>query len=297
MRESEGTGTGKLRMRRGVRGAAACAGAVLAALAVVAGAAAQEMPEVREVELGRLPQRVSLYLAERAQVSVTFAGDFGPVRVTGVLEEAPREALRLEDPAGRAYEARWDELRLMANTEYPTEGFPAGSFQVALLSDPPATGGSAGYRVAGILASQPGTSQGRWRLLRAPEGTLRLAGRPYGTLNIPVARITALAAVPVVGDVAEIPPAPLRLEVLSGATVSIPFAEVQAFQRNLARGTAAVTLLDEQSFTGKLVEMPDVTLTVTASPGPDSREAAPPRTVRLAEVAQFERPMAAVRRY
>jgi hypothetical protein len=257
------------------------------------GALAQE-PEI-EVGLGKLPQRVSIFLTARALVSVTFTGDYGPVRVTGSLDEAPKEPLRLTDTAGRAREVSWDEIRTMTNTDYPTEGFPAGSFQVALITDATSgtTPGGIAYRpgiTTGSTTSVVGAAQGAWRMLKAPEGTLKLSGSPFGTLSVPTSRIAAFEVVPIIGDVAELPQATIKLEVLQGSTVSVPFSEVRLLQRNTVRGTARVTLMDEQTFTGKVVELPKVSLSITPTDIVDAEGKTPPaRTISLEDVVQFER--------
>jgi hypothetical protein len=215
--------------------------------------------------------------------------------VTGSLDEAPKEPLRLTDTAGRAREVSWDEIRTMTNTDYPTEGFPAGSFQVALITDATSgtTPGGIAYRpgiTTGSTTSVVGAAQGAWRMLKAPEGTLKLSGSPFGTLSVPTSRIAAFEVVPIIGDVAELPQATIKLEVLQGSTVSVPFSEVRLLQRNTVRGTARVTLMDEQTFTGKVVELPKVSLSITPTDIVDAEGKTPPaRTISLEDVVQFER--------
>ena len=271
---------------------------LVAATAAVHSAQAQQPAADADIGLGKLPQRVSVYLAARSQVSVTFAGDYGPVRLTGSLEEAPKEPLHLTDAAGRSRDVSWDEIRTMMNTDYPTEGFPAGSFQVALITDNvnSAAGntlGGAGYRTglgAAATSAVVGASQGAWRMLKAPEGTLKMTGSPFGALSVPTSRITAFEVVPIVGDVVDLPSAPVKLEVLQGSTVNVPFSDIRLLQRNAVRGTARVTLMDEQSFSGKIVELPKVSLSITPSDTVDPEGKTPAaRTINLEDMVQFER--------
>lgn len=305
MRNGSGQTTLAKRAGVGLLALAAAVAAVNGAQSARAQAPAATSPD--EIGLGPLEQRVSVYLAARAQVSVTFTGDYGPVRLTGSLDEAPKDPLHLTDNSGRTRDVSWDEIRTMTNTEYPTEGFPAGSFQVALITDN-ATGTTGnmtagiGYRsVAGSGASSSivGASQGVWRMLRAPEGTLKLTGSPFGTLSVPTSRISAFEVVPIIGNVLDLPQTPIKLEVLQGTTVSVPLSEVRLLQRNAVRGTARVTLLDEQSFSGKIIELPKVTLSIAPTDLVDPAGKTPPaRAVNMEDVVQFERATGGlVRRY
>jgi hypothetical protein len=210
-----------------------------------------------------LEQPIALYVADRPHVTVSLTGSTGPLRVTGVLEQTPGEPLRLTDSAGRPRDVRWSEIVNLTRTEYPQEGLPTGSFQVSLLSDMAMQGryGDALGAGGGLAGSR--TSYEGWRLLRLPEGSLTLKGEPYGTLTLPVARLTGLSMEPIRGNVTELPVGDIRVQVLDQTVVGIPTRSVSWFRRDLAAGTITVVLADQQVFTGKLVELPRVSVNVT----------------------------------
>jgi hypothetical protein len=257
------------------RRATALAGMVGLALAgVLAGPSAR----AQDTDLGPLPKPVTIYLLDRAAVTVTFDGDYGPVRVTGVLQDAPKDALHLTGAPGKTRDAAWSEIRSLTVATVPTVDTPAGTRQVSLLSDPtPASQTQPGSYAARVLNG----GETGWRLAKLPEGSLTLRGEPYGTLAVPTARITSFQMEAIRGNITDVPAGTVRLEVMNGTSVSIPLESVQWLQRDVPNGTATVTLLDDQSFTGKLVEVPKVTLAVDTDKGKQN--------VAFDQVAQFER--------
>ena len=228
-------------------------------------------------ELGPVPQPVSVFLLDKPTVSVNFNGAYGLVRVTGALERAPDEVLRLRTVMGAARDARWTEVRGLNLVDYPREGLPAGTYQAAMVSDPPAI-----TQIQGAGIGRDYTAQsGAWRVTRLPEGELTLSGAPYGSITIPVSRVTSFQIEPIRGNVTQFPQGQVRVEVLEGKTVSLPLPEILTLQRDQSRGTVQLTLADGQVFTGKLVELPNVNIPVTTTGGPVS--------VPLSRVSYLER--------
>jgi len=206
-----------------------------------------------ELDLGPPARPVVILLADQPVVTVDLSGDYGPVRITGTLEATPKAAVDLG-----SREATWNEVRALARVTQPSEGFPAGSFRVALVTDDvPATQTAGTGYVTGLLNTE---AQGAWRALRLPEGTITLRGKPYGTLSIPTSRINQLRLEPVRGDVQTMPAGSIRVELFPGNVVSVPLSEVQYLQRNLRKGTISVILADDQTFSGKLLELPKVSI-------------------------------------
>jgi hypothetical protein len=224
-------------------------GVALAGGLVPLGVSAQD----QGLDLGPPARPVVILLANRPVVTVDVAGDYGPVRVTGTLEAAPQAALDLG-----SREVDWSEVRSISRVVQPSEGFPADSFRVSLVTDDvPATQAAGTGSVTDLLSAE---AQGTWRALRLPEGALTLKGEPYGTLKIPTARINQLRLEPVQGDVQSLPAGTVRVEVLPGSVVSVPLPQVQYLQRDLRRGTITVILADDQTFSGKLLELPKVSI-------------------------------------
>jgi len=147
------------------------------------------------------------------------------------------------------------------------------------------SGQAAGSSLSRIYDS----TQGTWRALELPVGQLTLRGQPYGTLAFPTARLTAFLLEPLRGNLGELPAGNIRLEVLGGAVVNIPLTQVQLYQRDVARGTLRVTLMDEQMFSGKVLELPKVSLSVDTG-----REK---QSIPLDRVAQMERTPPGGRRF
>lgn len=246
-------------------------GLLAGSLLVGAGARAQE-----DVELGPIPRPVSLFLLEKPTMTVSFVGSHGPVRVTGTLEGSPEEPLRVRSQQGIPREARWTEVRSLSIVEYPREGMPVGSYQASLVSD---VGTSL---ISATTAVRDYTTQtGAWMAGRLPEGELTLSGRPYGSLSIPLTRVTAVQMEPIRGTVTTFPQGNLQLQVLDGKNVALPLQDVLVIQRDETRGTAVVTLADNQTFTGRLLDVPNVNIPITTPTGPV--------TIPLQRVAFLER--------
>jgi hypothetical protein len=224
-------------------------GLALAGGLAAVGAHAQD----KELDLGPPARPVVILLADKPVVTIDLVGDYGPVRVTGTLDATPKGALDLG-----SREVSWNEIRSFTRVIQPSEGFPAGSFRVALVTDdvPATQSASAGY-VTGLLNTE---TQGTWRALRLPEGTLTLQGKPYGTLSIPTSRINQMRLEPVRGDVQALPAGNIRVELFPGNVVSVPLPDVQYLQRDVRKGTISVILGDDQTFSGKLLELPKVTI-------------------------------------
>lgn len=250
---------------------------VLGGLLAASLAAALPLRAQEDTDLGPVPSLVSLYLLERPTVSVSFQGAHGPVRVLGTLDRAPEELPHLRSLYGVPRETRWTEIRNLSIVEYPREGMPAGTYQVALVSDPIPAG-----QVAAITATRDYTTQtGAWSAARLPEGELTLSGAPYGTLAIPLSRVTSMQMEPIRGNVTQFPQGQVRVEVVEGRTINVPLQDLLTLQRDQARGTVAVTLVDGQVFTGRLVELPDVNVSLTTQNGMV--------TVPLSRVSYLER--------
>lgn len=210
-----------------------------------------------QVDTEPLPRPITVYLADHSQVSVTFTGDYGPVRVTGSLDAAPKAGFKVTSLRGRSREVSWDEVRSLNVVQNVSEGFPSGSFGVNLITD---SAPSTELPGTGYSARLSTTDQATWRILGLPEGTLTVRGEPYGTLAVPISRITAFQMEPIRGSVTDLPKGTVRLEILAGTTVNLPLSDVQLMQRDIRGGTATITLADDQTFVGKLVELPKVTL-------------------------------------
>ena len=236
----------------------------------------------RDTALDPPPRPVTLLLTDRPLVSVQFRGDHGPVTVMGTLEEAPRTALRLTDQSGRTRDTSWSDLRELRTVRSAVEGLAEGSFSVRLASDP-ADGPNYGSGTSGI--GSLGNRLGGWRVLRLPEGSLSLRGNPYGALTVPLARVTDFSVLPITGTIATMPAGQIRLEILEGKTVEVPLAQLQALSRDIPRGTAVAALADGQSFTGKLLELPRVSLVIEPTGTSIQTE---PQTIPLERISQLQ---------
>lgn len=227
-------------------------------------AQAQAQPPVQgEEDLGPIPRPISLYLLDKPTVTVSFQGDYGPVRATGVLDKSPDDPVRIRNIQGLPREARWTEIRDFSVVQFPREGMPSGTFQVSLVSDPVSvTQASTG----GGVRDYSGET-GSWGAARLPDGNLTLTGKPYGTLTIPLSRVSSFQMEPIRGTVAQFPTGEVKLEPLTGSQITVPLLDVQNLQRDQARDAVSVTLADGQSYTGKLVQLPNVSIAVTTSTG------------------------------
>lgn len=243
---------------------------ILSATAVGAQQAAQpaQEPAIPPLEdIGQPPRPIAIYVADRPTVMVTFSGDYGPVRMTGTLEQTPQAPLRLTDPFGKPREAAWTDVRSLAVVRTASEGQPLGSFTAYLTSDATAPAGSgtpgasSGYLSSALSAG--GVGQGGWRLLRLPEGQLSINSEVSGRLTVPTDRLLEVYQQPISASVTELPRGTIRLEVMRGTTVGVPLQQVQALRRDLAAGTMSVTLADGQLITGRVAELPRVSIQFT----------------------------------
>lgn len=241
------------------RSAAGKTAAALLAMGVLGGPVAR----AQENEFGSLSRPISVYLADRPTVTVDFGGDYGPVRLTGTLEKTPQGTLRLTDATGRTRLADWSEVRSLVEVRTATEGLPLGTYTVYLVSD--ATNPSGGVGPTGGYAAtalpSPVVTRGGWRLSRLPEGELTVQAGNLGSVTLPVGRVTAFVQDPVRGSITKMPSGTVRVEVLAGKTLNVPLVDVEYLRRDLKAGTISLTLADGQTVTGKLLELPKVSLT------------------------------------
>ncbi len=257
----------------------------LAPLAALVAAAPQRAQAQDEPETA-IERIIVIYPLKDARVTAVAQGEFGTLRVSGALTETPKEPLRVADSAGRSREVAWTEVRSLQQAPYPAEGIPAGSFLVTLTSDPiDATAGSGGFYATGTGG---GNAAAAWRMSRLPEGQLKLSGKPFGSLTLPVERIVSLSLDPIRGSTTQMPAGAVRIEILPGVIIAAPLAEMRTFRRDLSRGTVSVVMEDDQSFIGKLVELPNANIALTG--------AGAVTTVPLASIAQFDRAVPGARR-
>jgi hypothetical protein len=250
------------------------------------GMAASYQASAQDEAEAPLERPIVIYPLKDAKVTAVAQGEFGPLRVSGTIVEAPKETIRVADSAGRTRETAWTEVRTLQQAAYPAEGLPSGSFLVTLTSDPlEAAGGSGAFYSTGTGGGNPAAA---WRMSRLPEGQLKLAGKPFGELTLPVSRLVSFAIDPIRGNTTEMPAGAVRLEILPGVVISAPLTDVRSFRRDVARGTVAVVMEDDQSFVGKLVELPSVAIALKGAGATTS--------VPLAGIAQFDRAVPGARR-
>jgi hypothetical protein len=180
-----------------------------------------------------------------------------------VIDNAPNDPLRIRNIQGLPREARWTEIRDLSVVQFPREGMPSGTFQVSLVSDPV----SVTQNSAGSGVRDYGGETGSWGAARLPDGNLTLTGKPYGTLTIPLSRVSSFQMEPIRGTVAQFPNGDVKLEPLTGSQITVPLQDVQTLQRDQTRDAVTVTLADGQSYTGKLVQLPSVSIAVTTPAG------------------------------
>jgi hypothetical protein len=235
-------------------------------------------------------------------VTVEYDGDYGLMRVIGVLMEAPESPLRVLGPGDLTRQASFFDLALLRRVRFPTAELPIGAYSVILSSDEAALpssatpGTSSNYNplaptTAGAVITLPA------RLGQLPAGAITVTGEPYGVLRVPTRRISELRMEPVSGTLAQAPTGSFSLEIQQGddevrgeadlpRIVTIPFLnqagrfQIERWRRDVARRLLQVVLADGQVFTGRLVDLPDVDLQVAVN--------GQVRTFRLADLAQFE---------
>jgi hypothetical protein len=267
-----------------------------------AGQPMSDLPEVRPA--------ISLLLVDQPLVSVSYNGDYGPMRVTGTLVDAPRRLLRILDITGGVREIRWTDLFSLNVVRVPTADLPVGSFTLMLSSEEGALPRSTAtvttnYTAGASVASVPPTPA---HLLELPRGELVLQGQPYGNLRIATERITDLHMEPVRGSLVSMPDVTISLEIRQAGSsgngngngrgknggegrgpsgepsepkvVEIPLQRVEVFRRDASRELLSVTLADGQIFTGRIVRLPSAAIQVEV----DNQT----RSYPLARIAQFE---------
>jgi YD repeat-containing protein len=230
----------------------------LTAAGVAAAGLAAPLTARAQDDIGPLPRPVTVYTLGQPVVTVTFNGDFGLVRATGTLEEAPKDPVALTDAGGKKREVSWNELRLLSRVTRATEGIPPGSFTAELTSE--ASGSTPGVGSGYVAGSTSPVASVTWRTAALPQGQLTLRGDSFGRMAVPLDRLTSLTQEPVQGLVTQFPAGTVRLEVLNGTTISIPFQNARSFRRDVPQNIAVLTLDDGQIFSGKLVELPKVSL-------------------------------------
>lgn len=240
--------------------------ALLGLLAVAAAAVGLSPAPARgqEAPLEPLPRPITLFVLQKPTVTVAFKGDFGPAQLIGVLEQAPAGAILVRSHDGSAREASWGDLRQLVAITRPTEGAEKG-WTATLMADMVPVRQSQGAGRTPSFYEQSG-----WSTPTLPEGSLRLTGKPYGTIDIPTAKVDLLRQEPVRGTLPALPDAPLRVQVLDGQPFTVSLADVVTYRRDVQRQLVTVTLADDQTFTARLVELPKVALAVATDAGPRS---------------------------
>ena len=262
----------------------------------VPGQPMSDLPEVRPA--------ISLLLVDQPLVTVSFNGDYGPMRVTGTLVDAPRRLLRLLDATGATREIRWSDLFSLNVVRVPTAELPVGSFTVMLSSEEGALPRSTAtvttnYTAGATVATVPPAPA---HLLELPRGELILQGEPYNSLRIPTERVTDLRMEAIRGSLVNMPDVKISLEVREGGgngngknggqkggdngtpsepkVIDIPLRRVEVFRRDAARQLLSVTLADGQIFTGRIVNLPSAAIEVDVENQT--------RSYLLTRIAQFE---------
>jgi hypothetical protein len=254
----------------------------LLALAAAAPLFAQQPPVPEVPELAPPPRPLTVLVAQQPEVTVTFVGEYGVSTVVGTVESAPSVNVRLTDSAGQARDVPFTQLYSFSTVRAPLEGLPAGSLTATLLSDPGIL-----QRLSGAGYSGDAQSSNILRLNRLPEGNLVLSGQPYGRLTIPLGRVTDYGQLAISGLTGEMPAGNIRLELFPGNAMQVPLRSVEGMYRDLKNGTVVLDLSTgqpgvTQRLTGKLLELPQVTLRIGEAPDQ--------RSVPLDRVVALQRP-------
>ncbi len=205
---------------------------------------------------------VTIQLREAPVVGITYDGTYGPIRVTGTLTRAPQGNVRLRASDGRTRDISWAQLAQMEqHVSYGIDGITVekGPLTATLrgVGDNRPGGLPGGVAVGGFGGG--GLAVPTWTVVGLPNSELEIRGEPYGTLKVPAQKLTGYAVTPVEGTVT-LPDINLELEIERGKTVTIPLGDVQVFER-LERNVASVQV-GGQTFTGKLLRVPDVNLEI-----------------------------------
>ncbi|MBM3459882.1 MAG: hypothetical protein FJX77_15280 [Armatimonadetes bacterium] len=263
-------------------------------------AAQEPPPPTTDPGLAAAPQPVTVLVSDRPLVTVDWDGDQGPIKLLGTLEQGPEGMLSLSDGIGRRRQVRWTEIEALAPVTEPSAGLPLGAYSVGIVSEP-GQGFEKTIRIGGYSSSSGGSGANAslasargpasdtvegWRLMRLPAGgSITVTGEPYGSVTIPLDRVRSYQMAPIRGGVQSLPPGDIRLELVPGASVSIPLPRVVFLRRDRPRGTIFLVLEDGQQFNGREVEFPRITLELLS----EVDEKAPPTRVELARVVQLNR--------
>lgn len=242
--------------------------------------------------LSDLERRIRLLLDGEPAVTVESRGEFGPLRINGVLLKPPAGTVRLVDGRGTAREASWSEIMSANQATTTYEGLPAGSYQVFLVGKAHQTGRSGGYSGrsgldsgGGVSATTPFLGPVGWRLDAMPPGDFVVRANGVGEVTLPAARVTTFRQEMLSGDVTRLPEGKIRVELFAGKPVEVPLGEVQAFFRDRRIGTVQLTLQDGQVYSGRLASLPAVDLVI--------RHAGKEMRIPLARVVALELPVPA----
>jgi hypothetical protein len=289
---------------------------VIAALALGMIAGARPLHAQQE-PMGEIPApkpAISLLLINQPVVTVNYAGDYGPMRVTGTLMEAPQRLVKIIAANGDTRMIGWNEIFSLALVTVPTAELPIGSYTIVLSSEEsalPRTSATltTSYTPGVAVAAIPGVPT---HVAELPRGEVVLEGSPYGAMRIPTSRISEMHQEAVRGSLILMPEATLSLEVraarpgegggngkgapggrrqerpeargepVDAKVVDIPLRRVEVLRRDVANQTASVSLDDGQIFTGRVIRLPDVAIQVQVEGETMTR------SYPLARIAQFE---------
>src|SRR5436305_5204656 len=164
-------------------------------------AAPATQPATPDVELAPPRPAISLLLISEPTVTVTYNGDFGPMRVTGALVEAPAQPLRVTALGYGTRLVNWNEIFNLSLVRVPTAELPVGSFTVTLSSEegtlPRTTVVASVYTPAPTTAFVPPAPS---HAVELPRGDLVLEGEPYRAMRIPTDRVIDMRMEPVRGS-------------------------------------------------------------------------------------------------
>ncbi|HEU4754217.1 MAG TPA: hypothetical protein VFU47_13995 [Armatimonadota bacterium] len=260
---------------------------ILGGVALAPQVLAQEPQPLPEIEPP--PRPITVWVAERPTVTLTFQGESGISTLVGTLESAPQEKVRITDSNGLIREVPFTDISGFSLVRQPFEGLPAGTYTVGLFS----------RLASSLLTGTPNTGadysglsdpqqENVLRANRLPAGDIVLSGQPYGRIAVPLSRVLDMTTTPITARLAELPAGTVRVEVLPGKTVDVPLRAVEGLYRDLQNGTVTLQLNSElaenvgQTISGKLLELPQVTLELGEAPNRQS--------VALSRVVALQRP-------
>jgi hypothetical protein len=270
-----------------------------------------------DLELAPPRPAISLLLINEPTLTISYNGDYGPMRVTGTLVEAPSQPLRVVFPGFGTRLVNWNELFSLNVVRVPTADLPIGSFTVMLSSEegtlPKTTITTAEYTAAPTTAFVPPAPE---HAVELPRGDLVLEGEPYHAMRISTDRITDIRMEPIRGSLVTMPDASVSMQVsrgpadgggpgegkgeengnherprrdrrevapgdeTGGKVVDVPLRTLQNYRRDARRQLLSVTRSDGQIFTGRVTQVPNVQLVIDV----DGTQ----RSFPLTNIAQFE---------